>query len=262
MGGDAFRPLAMRWNGTRWHIVPIGLWKVIGSLDGAIVMPGSGRVLAVGTRYPGPGDHTSSQTLALRWNGSSWRRVPSPSPGKTSGFTDVDVAGSAIWAVGGFHRQGEVTRVLASRWTQSGWTVRAGPRGRAYAVDGTSPGVVFAVGRGREPGTGAARGMVLRFDGTDWRAVRRFDRIDQLDDVVVTADGGVWAAGSAFVKDWNTWRPFIVRRAAGGWRIDWDRRVPGRMTAIGGTSHDLWAFRTYPPVENAELWRFTSYHRC
>lgn len=262
MDGEAVRPLAARWNGTRWHLVPIGLWKVFGSLDGVVAIPGTERVLAVGTRYPGRGAYGSSETLALRWNGSSWRRLPSPSPGKTSGFADVATAGSAIWSVGSFHRPGEVTRMLASRWTPSGWTVRAGPRGRALAVDGTSPGAVFAVGQGREPGTGAARGTVIGFDGTDWRTVRRFDRIDMLEDVVVAGEGEVWAAGSAFVKEWNTSRPFIVRRTATGWRIDWNRRVAGRMTAVGGTAHDLWAFRTYPPVENAELWRFTSYHRC
>jgi hypothetical protein len=68
-------------------------------------------------------------------------------------------------------------------------------------------------------------------------------------------------AGSAWVRAWNAPRPFIVRRAGVNWSVDLTRDHPGRVSAIGGTGGDLWAFPTAPPVEFAEVWRFTSLHR-
>jgi len=80
--------------------------------------------------------------------------------------------------------------------------------------------------------------------------------------VTVPAPGTVWAVGSAWVRKWNSSRGFVVRRSSDGWRIDWKGTSPGSMTAIDGTPNNLWSFLSYPPVEMAEVWRFTSYHRC
>ena len=249
------RPIVGLWNGTRWRIVPTGLW-VRGRLSALTAEPG-GRMLAVGSRDV-PGGREA--TLIVRWNGRLWHRVPSPDPGRESGFADVVVAGSNVWAIGSGKRAGEASRLLASRMTPNGWTVRWGPRGQIEAADAVSAREIWAVG---STSAGSREsGLVARWDGHDWVLARRFDRIDRFEDVVAPSSGAVWAVGGAYDPDLNASRPYIARRLSGNWRIEWTRKSAGRVTAIDGTPHNLWTFLTYPPVQYAELWRFTSLHRC
>ena len=144
--------------------------------------------------------------------------------------------------------------------TPNGWTVRWGPRGQIEAADAVSASEIWAVG---STSAGSREsGLVARWDGRDWVLAKRFDRIDRFEDVVVPTSGAVWAVGGAYDPDLNASRPYIARRVSGNWRIDWTRKSAGRVTAIDGTPHNLWTFLTYPPVQYAELWRFTSLHRC
>ena len=250
------RPIVGRWNGSRWRIVPTGVW-VHGSLSAVMAVPGTHRLLAVGVRNEPGGRQT---TLIVRWNGRAWHRVSSPDPGVSSEFADVVAAGSHLWAIGTGRRAGEAERVLASRMTPDGWTVRWGPRGHVEAADAVSSGEMWAVGSTRAGSR--EHGLVVKWNGRDWVLARRFDRIDRFEDVVVPTSGAVWAVGGAFDQDLNASRPYIVRRVGANWQIDWTRKSDGRVTAVDGTPHNLWAFLTYPPVPYAEAWRFTSLHRC
>ena len=88
-------PITARWDGARWQLVPVKIQRIRGSLEGLAVMPGTGQLLAVGSTGRGV------QTLALRWDGRTWARVPSPAIGSRSSFRDVTSVGGAVWAVGG-----------------------------------------------------------------------------------------------------------------------------------------------------------------
>ncbi len=169
----------------------------------------------------------------------------------------VTVANSA-WAVGYVKRRGEAAHALASRLTGSGWTVRSGPRGRLEAVDGLSGDTLWAVGT--SPGRhGYGRGLIVRWNGSRWSLARRFDRASNLRDVVVTSGNDAWAVG----QHGRTARPFVVRRHAGPWAVDAAPDVRGWLTAIDGTPHNLWTFRThFPGGEPSEVVAFDSYHRC
>ena len=111
------RTLAMRWNGTQWSIVS--------TPDPAPGRPGAGsgnpnqdnpqsnfgtllygvdavsetEVWAVGHIQPG---WPNNRTMILRWNGTSWTHVPSPSPGVyVNQLYDVAAVGPGnVWAVG------------------------------------------------------------------------------------------------------------------------------------------------------------------
>lgn len=225
------------------------------------MIPGTHRLMAVGARFvrgrfrdahPHAGDDVERLIVV---------RVPTPSPGRWSEYNDVVAAGTALWAVGATQRKGSSAHVLASRWTRRGWSLRFGPRGQAEAVDGLSPDVIYAVGSTPRAG-GSSRGMFAHWTGEAWTAAARFDRIQVLRDVVVPAHGTVWAVGSSYVRRKAQERPFIVRRSTGGWHLDRAPAKEGFFSTIGGTPHNLWTFLSYPPVEGAELWRFTSYHRC
>ncbi len=263
IGSGVSRPIVGRWNGSRWRLVPLGLRHVYGQLAGIVSVPGTDDLVAVGTRSPrrpSPIDR-DEEALILRWNGSRWQRIRGTDPGRWSELVDVVLAGSVVWAVGTGLRRGEAApHLLAFRWTRRGWAPRWGPRGHVTSADAVAPDEIWAAGW--TPTAGGGGGMLARWNGRAWTIAHRFDRVDVLSDVVAPAPGDVWAVGSTFVRKWNLPRGYIVHGGGGIWRIDWRSDDHGDVTAIDGTPHNLWTFFTYPPVEAAEVWRFTSLHRC
>jgi hypothetical protein len=56
---------------------------------------------------------SKAKTSGERWNGSAWKQVPSPSPGRASSLTSVAAtSASNVWAVGDFSNDG-LSRVFA-----------------------------------------------------------------------------------------------------------------------------------------------------
>src|SRR6185436_12319637 len=88
--------VAERWNGTRWNRLTVPA-VTGGSLTAVKAFSGS-NAIAVGEAKP----TSRSRTLAMRWNGSTWTEVPSPSPGtRLNVLTAVDGASAdRVWAVG------------------------------------------------------------------------------------------------------------------------------------------------------------------
>ena len=57
---------------------------------------------------------TAQLTLILRWSGTAWKLVPSPSPGEVNGLGGVATTSATdVWAVGSFTTSG-LTQVLAA----------------------------------------------------------------------------------------------------------------------------------------------------
>jgi len=68
-------------------------------------------------------------TLTLRWNGRSWRRVPSPSPGPSQKNYAIlnsvaEVSATSAWAVGTCDG---ATAALILRWNGRAWRRIASP---------------------------------------------------------------------------------------------------------------------------------------
>jgi hypothetical protein len=67
------------------------------------------------------------RTLILRWDGGSWSRAASPSPGRAAGLDGVSAGpGGSAWAAGwscmsGCGTASEVDRTLILRWDGTGW---------------------------------------------------------------------------------------------------------------------------------------------
>jgi hypothetical protein len=60
------------------------------------------------------GGQGATHTLIEHWNGTAWRRVPSPSPGTSAMLAGVASASrTSIWAVGHYSRFGGPDHVLA-----------------------------------------------------------------------------------------------------------------------------------------------------
>ena len=119
--------LAERWNGTRWSIQPTpnppgGGWFLAG-----VACTSQSSCMAVGNEFD-PATGTLLGTLAERWNGRTWRIVPTfkPAPaGPNAGFNGVAcTSASASTAVG----NQTLARTLAERWNGRTWQVQATPK--------------------------------------------------------------------------------------------------------------------------------------
>ena len=88
--GCYFSPYAIHWDGTQWRLttVPAG-----SSLSG-VEAQSAKSVTAVGTYSLG--------TLIIRWNGKSWKTVPSPDPEVGGELNEITSTRGKLWSVGSF----------------------------------------------------------------------------------------------------------------------------------------------------------------
>ncbi|HEX9354712.1 MAG TPA: hypothetical protein VF933_12975 [Streptosporangiaceae bacterium] len=128
---------------------------------------------AVGSSMAGGGE----QTLVVHWNGTRWRRVPSPTPGGSASAARLwGVAALSrrdIWAVG---QQGsDVTQTLAEHWNGHRWKVVPSPNpvgppihSELYAVAAVSHTSVWAVGC-CSPGKSGTGALIEHWNGHGWK---------------------------------------------------------------------------------------------
>lgn len=101
--GSGVLTLAEHWDGHHWSVVPTpnvatgyGTTNTLGS----VVVRSANDVWAAGS-YQNQDTEGQSRTLLMHWNGASWSIVPSPSPGKSSGLTDIAFGPTGeAWGVG------------------------------------------------------------------------------------------------------------------------------------------------------------------
>jgi hypothetical protein len=132
------------------------------------------------------------------WDGSAWTGIAVPA-GRYGHdrLTDVAVvAPGVIWAVGYTTDQSRSLPV-ALRWNGSAWDeVRMPQAGRVYAIDGTGPDDLWAVGES------GGEALVLHWDGTSWKR-KSVAHAGPLTAVHVHGSTDVWAAGGGFAIHWN-----------------------------------------------------------
>ncbi len=117
--GTADRTLIERRTGSSWAVVaspnPVSGPADIDVLTGVAATSDS-NAWAVGTYSHG----TVGRTLIVRWDGASWKIVPSPSPGGRPGksvLTGVAASGAcSAWAVGYYNSAAVPAQTLALHW--------------------------------------------------------------------------------------------------------------------------------------------------
>ena len=118
-GGFA-QSLIVRWNGTAWKQVPSPSPAGGGDLFGVAAVSASS-AWAVGGYYAVSGSSFSVKTLTAGWNGTAWKRAPSPSPGTEASLRGVAaVSASSAWAVGGTDTSAG-SKTLILRWNGKTW---------------------------------------------------------------------------------------------------------------------------------------------
>jgi hypothetical protein len=179
--GAGGRLLILHWDGTTWthgpSLNPAGTGGT--SVLDAVSAGSPADAWATGLTYSNDPTDRHEVSLALHWNGTSWSRVPIPTPGPTNdGYYGVTaISPTDAWAVGETTYASPATvDTVAVHWNGTSWakvTTTDGPAGNAHistlsAVSGDGPDDVWAVGAYEGPGT---RSLVLHWTGTGWGLV-------------------------------------------------------------------------------------------
>jgi len=178
-------------------------------------------VWAVGVALPSAGQ---ARTLAERWQGRGWRRVPTPDRPAGVSFLNAVAAVSAsdAWAVGLSRSPGGPARTLVLHWDGRRWSITASPNAgpgdnSLESVAAASPQDAWAVGY--HDSAGVFRSLVEHWDGERWTIVR-LPRLsgpgDGLNAVGASASGAVWAVGGA-ARARGPSQPLVFRFDGGSW---------------------------------------------
>lgn len=118
-------PLVQHWNGHAWQLVRIPIAGYDQWLLTQVKEVSPNDVWVVGN------DNATGQTLAAHWDGTAWRRIPTPAFPDSSVLFDIAArTPSDIWAVG-WYRDTDKQRPLglALHWDGRSWTQLPLPAG-------------------------------------------------------------------------------------------------------------------------------------
>lgn len=190
--------------------------------------------------------------LLEHWDGQQWRIVDNPMSSADGAYlNDIKaIAANNLWAVGGqWNEERQQTVPLVLHYDGTAWQVLPTPAGQApsalYAVHGSGPDDVWAVGAQTRTGTNLAVPLVLHYDGTAWSLVDDLPDVgnSRLEGVYAISPDNVWATGlfpvgseqAAFLHwDGTSWtaRPLPGPAQYGLHHLYQD---------IDGTDGDVWA---------------------
>jgi hypothetical protein len=272
--GTANQTLIEHWNGGAWRQVPS---PNPGGSANNNVLRGVGAVSAsdvwaVGDYFDG----TALRTLVERWNGRSWKQVPSQDPSGSANFNFLDgVAATSsrnAWAVGEY-RNGNAERTLIERWNGAAWKqVRSpNPGGSANyntlsSVVATSSGNAWAVGDYRN--AAGLQTLIAHWNGTAWKHVPSPNRtsFNELFDVAATSSRNAWAVGEyrngsadqTLIEHWNGshWK-YVKSQDLGG---SGTNNILSSVTAT--SSRNAWAVGYYSGLHPLVFhWNGTAWKR-
>lgn len=184
---------------------------------------------AVGT-YWNSGPPETSQTLAMRWNGTEWKIQTTPNPVSNSvELTSVACPSSAFCMSTGYYYDSANSKwvPLSVRWNGTEWTLKNGvqPAGATmswfFGVSCTSSTTCTAVGdKEINAGTHEHQTMAQRWNGSEWTlqttpnpeaSNRRVDAVSCVSSTECTAVGSFYK-GSGYT-------PMALRWSGGAWTL-------------------------------------------
>jgi hypothetical protein len=159
------KTLILHWNGASWKQASSPVAATVGALTGvaAISARAAWAVGCTGSCF-GPGARPSS--LILHWNGTAWKRVPSPSPAGGSLLAAVAATSARnAWAVGYTRVSG---KTLILHWNGTIWKQVPSPTpaagGELLAVAVTPGRNAWAVGE-----SNYGNQILQRWNGAVWK---------------------------------------------------------------------------------------------
>jgi hypothetical protein len=175
-------------------------------------------VAAVSARGGWAVGDTGSKTLIVRWNGSSWRRVPSPTIGAGGALRAVATVAGRAWAVGCLGcLTGTTSKTLIEHWNGKAWKRVSSPSpGTGASLNG-----VAAVSARSAWAVGSYRGgtLILHWDGRAWKRVHSPSPGTgaSLNGVAAVSARDAWAVGHTGITG-TTIRTLIERWNGKRWK--------------------------------------------
>ena len=223
--GSLAQTLIERWDGASWTIVASPNTSTTQSnfLNG-VTCTSTANCWAVGYYYNGnlATGETTSQTLIVRWDGTSWVIVDSPNSVAESinALTGVTcTSASDCWAVG-YSNTARIAQTLIERWDGASWTIAASPNSPLlsnylYGVTCTSTANCWAVGVSGS----INQTLIEHWDGTSWTIVTSPNtstmQTNILTSVTCMSASDCWAVGYSD----STYRTLIERWDGTSWAI-------------------------------------------
>jgi hypothetical protein len=166
------KPLAERWNGKKWVIVPTpNAAGAVQTFLGAVSCTSPSACTTTGEQHSATG---IMPAVAERWNGTRWRIQPTPKPSGSPGSFLPGVActsASSCTAVGArTDSAGNPVGTLAERWNGTRWHIQptpTSPGGQLTGLACPTPAACTAVGFTFTPSGGII--LAERWNGTTWR---------------------------------------------------------------------------------------------
>jgi hypothetical protein len=242
-------PIIRHWNGTAWGAVtpapppgtePLGADRLY---DVAIAPTGQAWAVGLYSNWDNPGP----LTLIEEWDGTSWKRVPTPSPGRTGNSLQSVAAISTTdaWAVG-WYTGDQANIALILHWNGQAWTESpiSLPPGNTEleGVTAVSPDDVWAVG------TNEGHPLTVHWDGTRWNVLPRLPATTSwLQTVAPAPGGGVWAAGYQLTDDGTVSRPLFLHWDGNTWTTGTTESTEGAVYGLTRSGPSTWAVGTTSP---------------
>jgi hypothetical protein len=209
---------------------------------------------AVGFRVSGG----TRQTFIEHWNGRSWRRVRSPSPGGAGRddelFGVTATSARSAWAVG-FNFDGTLMHNLILRWNGRTWRrvpspgPACMPGDRLTSVAAVSASDAWAAGTATDCVSLRGVAQILHWNGKAWKRVPARNRGglagSELNGITATGRKNAWAVGDysngtadqTLIEHWNgrTWKQVASRNPQGP-------SQPNVLTGVAASSaSNAWA---------------------
>jgi hypothetical protein len=148
--------LVEHWNGTSWKIVPSPNPVRTGSFLQGVACTASTSCFATGYyAQSDPDGRPRTLTLVERWNGTTWKIVPSPTPAadrRRNRLSAVACASSTNCLAVGSNVLAQASNSLMEHWNGTQWSIVTAPKitgARFLSLDGVAckDTVCFAVGQ-------------------------------------------------------------------------------------------------------------------
>tara|TARA_R110000782_G_scaffold101029_16_gene187635 strand:+ start:9126 stop:10463 length:1338 start_codon:yes stop_codon:yes gene_type:complete len=265
-----------RWDGTDWFETNAPQPSTLSDFQilRDIIALGPDDAIAVGSYSP---PASSSQSQSMRWDGSSWHLLDSPSYAGGSSFQAIGTMGDRVWAVGSKYSElpppAALTFPMAARLDGDDWDVvyvppLAATGGRSFnhirAIDGASEDDGWAAGTAQEVNLGfGPAAMMIRWDGSQWTQYDLFPILSStafssVEALTVISGDNAWAAGFDYDNARQQTIPLILHWDGSAWsnvpvpsfdnsaelraiaaRSADDIYAAGTQTEAGGSPHAL-----------------------
>jgi hypothetical protein len=240
----------------------------------------------------------ADETLVLRWNGTSWRRVPSPNPSGAADHTHDNVlrgvsaiSSTDAWAVGGYNDPSfsiPANETLVLHWDGTNWTKVPSPNPggvgtyTSYSdlsgVSDVSTTDAWAVGDYVDPtfNDSAIETLVLQWNGTVWNQVTSPNPggttsstdFSSLASVSAVSATDAWAVGAYANTTTGAEETLIVHWNGTGWSTVASPDPAGTASASDsnglncvsvGSATDAWTVGFYAKKTLVSQWNGTSW---